>query len=67
MAAAEALGHAGGASTVVVLPHLEHFHRECERRAREALDAEEFEAARLEGCSLSFDEAVAYARAEATT
>ena len=63
MAAAEALGRSVG-STAVVLPHLQVFHDECQRRAREALDAEEFEAAHLEGYSLSFDEAVAYALQE---
>jgi len=60
MAAAEMLGSAVGASTVV-LPHLLGFHLECERRAREGLGAEEFEAARQEGCSLGFDDAITYA------
>jgi len=60
MAAAEAVGRTVGASTVV-LPHLTVFHEECERRAREALDADAFEAAQQEGDSLTFDEAIAYA------
>ena len=60
MAAAETLGSAIGASTVV-LPHLLGFHLEVERRAREGLGAEEFEAARQEGCSFGFDDAVTYA------
>jgi non-specific serine/threonine protein kinase len=60
MAAAEMLGSAVGASTVV-LPHLLGFHLECERRAREGLGAEEFEAARQKGCSFGFDDAVTYA------
>lgn len=60
MTAAEAVGHTVGASTVV-LPHLVVFHEECERRAREALDADVFDAAQREGDSLTFDEAVAYA------
>jgi non-specific serine/threonine protein kinase len=60
MAAAEALGRTVGASTGV-LPYLVQYHDECGRRTREELDAEEFEAARLEGDSLTFDEAVAYA------
>jgi len=60
MAAAETLGSAIGASTVV-LPHLLGFHLEGERRSREGLGAEEFEAARQEGRSFGFEEAVTYA------
>jgi predicted ATPase len=60
MAAAEALVRTIGASTVV-LPHLIVFHEECERSARDALEADAFEAARQEGCASNFDEAVAYA------
>jgi serine/threonine-protein kinase PknK len=63
MAAAERLGHAIG-SSAVALPHLTVFHEECERRAREALDTEEFDAARETGRSLRFDDAVAYALGE---
>jgi hypothetical protein len=63
MAAADALGRTVGASAVA-LPHLVVFHEQCERSALEALDTEEFEAAHLEGHSLSFDEAVAYALQE---
>ena len=48
----------------MVLPYLVQYHDDCERRTREELDAEEFEAARLEGDSLTFDEAVAYAIGE---
>jgi serine/threonine-protein kinase PknK len=62
-AAARALGNTVGASAVM-LPHLGVFHDECERSAREALGAEEFEAARQQGYSLSFDEAVAQALQE---
>jgi non-specific serine/threonine protein kinase len=65
MAAAQGLGRTVGASTVV-LPHLQVFHDECERRTRESLDAEAFEAARQEGCAMSFDEAVVYAVGEST-
>jgi non-specific serine/threonine protein kinase len=65
IAAAEALARTVGASTVV-LPHLQVFHDECERSARTALDAEEFETAHLEGSSLRFDEAVTYAMQETT-
>jgi non-specific serine/threonine protein kinase len=60
MAAAETLGRTVGASTVV-LPYLVEYQGECERRTREELEPEEFEAARLEGDSLTFDEAVTYA------
>jgi predicted ATPase/serine/threonine protein kinase len=63
MAAAETVGRTVGASTVV-LPHLQVFHEECQHKAREALDADEFGAAHLEGYSLSFDEAVGYAQQE---
>jgi non-specific serine/threonine protein kinase len=65
LAAAEALGRTVAASTVV-LPHLNVFHEQCERRTREELGAGEFEAARLEGDALNFDEAVAYAIGETT-
>jgi non-specific serine/threonine protein kinase len=58
--AAETLGRAVGASTIV-LPHLLGFHLECDRRARDGLDADEFEAARQEGLSFAFDEAITYA------
>jgi hypothetical protein len=40
------------------------FHEECARRAREALDADAFEAAQQEGDSLTFDEAVEYVLAD---
>lgn len=60
MAAAETLVRAVGTSTVF-LPHLLVFHEECERRTREALGAKEFEAARQEGRSFSFDNAITYA------
>ncbi len=63
MAAAESLGSAVGASTVV-LPHLLGFHIECERRAREGLGTRDFEAARQEGRSFSFDDAITYALGE---
>ena len=58
--AAETLGSGVGASTVV-LPHLLGFHIEGERRAREGLGAEGFEAARQEGREFGFDDAVTYA------
>jgi non-specific serine/threonine protein kinase len=60
MGAAEALGHAVGSATVV-FPNLLVYHEQCERRAWEELGVRGFEAARQEGASLSFDEAVAYA------
>jgi non-specific serine/threonine protein kinase len=65
LAAAEALGRTVGASTVV-LPYLAEYHDECERRTREELGAGELDAARLEGDSLNFAEAVAYATGETT-
>jgi non-specific serine/threonine protein kinase len=40
------------------------FHEDCDRRARDALDAQAYEAAREEGRSLRFEDAVAYALAE---
>ncbi len=60
MAAAESLGVAVGTGSTVVFPALLGHHEDCERRAREALSKEEFEAARQKGRSLDFDEAVAY-------
>jgi non-specific serine/threonine protein kinase len=60
MGAAEILGHAVG-SSAIAFPHLTVCHEECERRAREALGAKEFDAAREGGCTLRFDDAVAYA------
>ena len=63
MAAADELGRAT-ATPVVPLPHLMVFHDECTRGAREALDQAEFEAAREQGASLTFAEAVAFALGE---
>jgi predicted ATPase len=63
LAAAARLGGALGASPVV-LPDLAVFHEECERRARETLGDNDFEAAHREGAAMSFDEAVAYALGE---
>ncbi len=63
MAAAERLVQAVG-SSAAVFPHLAVFHEECERRAREALDAAEFDAAREKGSSLRFGDAVSYALGE---
>jgi non-specific serine/threonine protein kinase len=60
MGVAETLGRAVGASTVV-LPHLLNFHIDCERHARDVLGDEEFEGARQEGCSFTFDDAILYA------
>jgi non-specific serine/threonine protein kinase len=60
MAAAETLGSAVGASSVV-LPHLHGFHDECEHRVRGGLDPHELEAAQSEGRSFTFEEAVTYA------
>jgi len=63
MGAAETVGRAVG-NYVFLFPNLPVFHEECDRRARDALDAEAYDAAREEGRSLSFDDAVAYALAE---
>ncbi len=40
------------------------FHQECERQAREQLSETEFETASIQGSSLSFDEAAAFALGE---
>jgi serine/threonine-protein kinase PknK len=63
MGAAETVGRAVG-NYVFLFPNLPVFHEECERRARDALDAHAYEAARDEGRSLRFGDAVAYALAE---
>jgi hypothetical protein len=63
MAAAERLGHAIGSSAAVP-PILTVFHEECERRAREALDTEEFDAAREAGHAMRLNDAIAYALGE---
>jgi len=63
MAAAEALGQAVR-SSVVVFPKLLEHEADCERRARDALTAEEYESARRKGSSMGLTEAVAYAFAE---
>ena len=59
MAAADALAHAVG-SRVLPLPRLQVLRAECERRSREALGDDEFDAARREGAAMTLDEAVAY-------
>jgi non-specific serine/threonine protein kinase len=63
MGAGDALARAVG-SRALLLPRLNDFHAKCERRARDALGDEEFEAARLQGGTMSSDEAVAYALAD---
>lgn len=60
MAAADTLGGAQGASPMI-FPDLAVFHDDCARRAREALGDKEFEAARQEGYSMHFDDAVEFA------
>jgi hypothetical protein len=42
------------------------FHQHCEQRAREEVEAAEFDAAWREGSMLTFDEAVAFALAATT-
>ncbi len=63
MAAAEALGQAVH-SSVVVFPKLLEHQADCERHARDALSAEEYDSARRKGSSMGFSEAVAYAVSE---
>jgi non-specific serine/threonine protein kinase len=60
MAAATALGAAVN-SSVVMFPKLLDYKADCERRLRETLDTNDFDAAHREGGSLDFDEAIAYA------
>jgi non-specific serine/threonine protein kinase len=62
MGAAETVGRAVG-NYVFLFPNLPVFHDECDRRARDALDVQVYDAAREEGRSLRFDDAVAYALA----
>ena len=63
MAAADALSRATGASFMIINA-IEDSHEACEHRAREELDAAEFDAAWDEGSSLTFDEAIAVAVAQ---
>ncbi len=63
MGAAETVGRTVG-NYVFLFPNLPVFHDECDRRTRDALDPEAYEAAHEEGRSLSFHDAVAYALAE---
>jgi non-specific serine/threonine protein kinase len=63
MGAAETVGRAVG-NYVFLFPNLPVFHEECDHSARDALDAQAYEAALEEGRSLRFDDAVAYALAE---
>jgi serine/threonine-protein kinase PknK len=60
MGAAETVGRAVG-NYVFLFPNLPVFHEECDHSARDALDAQAYEAALEEGRSLRFDDAVAYA------
>jgi serine/threonine-protein kinase PknK len=63
MGAAQSVGRVVG-NYAFLFPNLPAFHEDCDRRARDALDAQAYEAAREEGRSLGFDDAVAYALAE---
>jgi len=60
MSAADAFFRAVG-SAMLKFPDLIDHHRRCEQQAREALGEREFEAARREGGSMNFREAVDYA------
>ena len=59
MGAADALAHAVG-SVAIPLPRLHVFHDECERRAREELGKEQFDAAFRQGSTMSIAEAADY-------
>jgi serine/threonine-protein kinase PknK len=63
LAAAETMGGPVG-NYVFLFPNLTAFHQECDKRVRDAIDADAYEAAREKGHSLHFDEAVAYALGE---
>ena len=63
MASADKLGGSQGASPMI-FPDLTIFHDDCERRARDALGSKEFDVAWQAGCSMQFDEAVAFALKE---
>jgi serine/threonine-protein kinase PknK len=63
MGAAQTVGRAVG-NYVFLFPNLPVFHDECDRRARDALDPDAYAAAREEGRSLRFDDAVTYAVAD---
>jgi tetratricopeptide (TPR) repeat protein len=59
MAAADALTYSSG--TAIMAPAARLVHEACERRAREQLDAAEFDAAWNQGNSLAFDDVLAIA------
>jgi predicted ATPase/serine/threonine protein kinase len=59
LGAATGLANAVG-STTVAFAHLVVHHDDCESRARLALGADEFDAARHEGSSLNFDDAIRF-------
>jgi serine/threonine-protein kinase PknK len=63
MASTEALRNRLGLSPAQ-FPDLAVFHEECERRARDALDAKAFAIAHRQGHAMNFDDAVTYALAE---
>jgi serine/threonine-protein kinase PknK len=63
MAAAETVGHGVG-NYAFLFPNLPVFHDECDRRTRDALGLEAYDAAYKKGRSLRIDDAVTYAVAE---
>ncbi|PBC35666.1 protein kinase [Rhodococcus sp. ACS1] len=65
LGAAEALGRSLGSSPVL-FHNLLARHKECERQTSRVLGERAFEAARQEGATLGFEEAVAYALGEHT-
>ncbi|MET9492518.1 protein kinase [Nocardia sp. NPDC006630] len=66
LAAAETLG--GIVQNYAFLfPNLPVFHEECEQRVRNTIDPHEYDVARETGRSLSFDDAIGYARSVRTS
>jgi serine/threonine-protein kinase PknK len=63
LGAAETMGGAIG-NYAFLFPNLAAFHQECDDQIRNSIDPQAFEAARQEGRSLRFDDAVAYALRE---
>ncbi|MBV9088910.1 MAG: protein kinase [Mycobacteriaceae bacterium] len=63
LSAAAELGRSVGHG-LIEFTDLGDYHQDCERRAREALGAEEFDAARREGRTMHFHDAVTYALRE---
>ncbi|MBV6759064.1 protein kinase domain-containing protein [Rhodococcus opacus] len=63
LGAADELGRSIG-SVAVLYPNLRVYHEQCEQRIRQVLSEKAFEAARLRGRNLGFDDALSYALGE---